>query len=109
ETGIVHINLEGIKHATDYVCHMIVTEQCTLPMWGAQPLHIHPPEPYSPLGHLTRQSLNWVFIILVLDFSFCSERDSTPKWYGIKWQKGWSVGERVIHTGYQSLVAAVNR
>lgn len=91
------------------ISRKIVAEQYTPRTWRTQPLHICPPEPYSPSDPLTRQCLNWVFIISALNFSFWSERDGTPERYGVEWRKGWGVEERVVHTGYWSLVAAVNR
>ncbi|KAI6124132.1 hypothetical protein EV401DRAFT_2088390 [Pisolithus croceorrhizus] len=109
ETSIVRVNPEGVKRAADYISRKIVAEQYTPRTWRTQPLHICPPEPYSPSDPLTRQCLNWVFIISALNFSFWSERDGTPERYGVEWRKGWGVEERVVHTGYWSLVAAVNR
>ncbi|KAI6113410.1 hypothetical protein EDD16DRAFT_1709517 [Pisolithus croceorrhizus] len=122
ETNIVRVNPEGIKRAADYVRYVlppcileeaisqkIVAEQYTPRTWRTQPLHICPPEPFCPSNPLTRQCLNWVFIISALNFSFWSERDGTPERYGVEWRKGWGVEERVVHTGYWSLVAAVNR
>lgn len=109
KTSVVRVNPEGIKHAADYISQKIVAEQYTPRTWRTQPLHICPPEPYSPSDPLTRQCLNWIFIISALNFSFWSERDGTPERYGVEWRKGWGVEERVVHTGYWSLVAAVNR
>ncbi|KAI6016251.1 hypothetical protein EDC04DRAFT_2577684 [Pisolithus marmoratus] len=109
ETNVVRVNLEGIKRAADYISHKIAAEQYTPRTWRTQPLHLCPPEPYSPSDSRTRQCLNWLFIISALNFNFWSEREGTPEQYGVEWRRGWGMEERVIHTGYWSLLAAVNR
>ncbi|KAI5981699.1 hypothetical protein EDD15DRAFT_2391668 [Pisolithus albus] len=107
ETSVVRVNTKGIKHAA--ISQKIAAERYSPRTWRTQPLHICPPEPYSHSDPLTRQCLNWIFIISALNFSFWSEKDSTPERYGVEWRKGYGVEERVVHTGYWSLVAAVNR
>lgn len=109
ETNVVRVNPEGIKRAAAYISYKIAAEQYTPRTWRTQPLHVCPPKPYSPSDPLTRQCLNWIFIISALNFSFWSEREGTAERYGVEWRKGWGMEERVVHTGYWSLVAAVNR
>lgn len=103
--GQTHI----ILHASQ-ISRKIVAEQYTPRTWRAQPLHICPPEPYSPSNPLTTQCLNWIFLISALNFSFWSEKEGTIERYGVEWRKGWDTTlERSVHTGYWSLVAALNR
>ncbi|KIM54488.1 hypothetical protein SCLCIDRAFT_1221986 [Scleroderma citrinum Foug A] len=110
ETNIVRVNPEGVQRAAEYISRKIVAEQYTPRTWRAQPLHICPPEPYSPSNPLTTQCLNWIFLISALNFSFWSEKEGTIERYGVEWRKGWDTTlERSVHTGYWSLVAALNR
>ena len=32
-----------------------------------------------------------------------------PDRYGVEWRSGWAMDDRKVHTGYWSLVAALNR
>ncbi|KAL4081251.1 hypothetical protein J3A83DRAFT_4083856 [Scleroderma citrinum] len=109
ETNIVRVNSEGIKQAAEYISRKMATERYTPRTWRTQPLHICPPEPYSPSNPLTTQCLNWIFLISALNFSFWSEKEGSIDRYGVEWRKGWGVLERGVHTGYWSLVAALNR
>lgn len=84
-------------------------ESYTPRTWRAQPLHICPPEPYSASDPLTRECLNWIFLISSLNFSFWSEREGSEERYGVEWRTGWDTETRAVHTGYWSLVAALNR
>ena len=84
-------------------------ESYTPRTWRTHPLHICPPEPYSAGDPLTKECLNWIFLISSLNFSFWSERDGTPERYGVEWRAGWDTETRAVHTGYWSLVAALNR
>ena len=74
-----------------------------------QPLHICPPEPYHSGNPLQRFVLDWIFVISSLNFSFWSEKEGTPERYGVEWRSGWATDDRKVHTGYWSLVAALNR
>lgn len=55
--------------------------------------------------------MNWIFLISSLNFSFWSEKDGREDRFGILWKEG--VGEEfageMFHTGYWSLVAALDR
>jgi hypothetical protein len=53
--------------------------------------------------------LDWIFVISSLNFSFWSEKEGTPERYGVEWRSGWALDDKKIHTGYWSLVAALNR
>ena len=76
--------------------------------WRTQPLHIVPPQPYSPSDPKTKATLDWIFLVSSLNFSFWSDLPSDKR-FGIEWRKAWDSDERVVHTGYWSLVAALNR
>lgn len=84
-------------------------ERYTPRTWRTQSLHICPPEPYSPSNPLTTQCLNWIYLISALNFSFWSEKEGSAERYGVEWRKKWDTSERSVHTGYWSLVAALNR
>lgn len=84
-------------------------ESYTPRTWRTQPLHICPPEPFSTSDPLTKECLNWIFLISSLNFSFWSEREGSEERYGVEWRAGWDTETRTIHTGYWSLVAALNR
>ncbi|KAH7909821.1 hypothetical protein BJ138DRAFT_1154376 [Hygrophoropsis aurantiaca] len=109
ETNLVKINSQGVKAAAKYILHKLSSESYTPRTWRTHPLHICPPEPYSPSNLLTRATLNWIFLISALNFSFWSEKEGKPDRYGVEWRTGWDSDERVVHTGYWSLVAALNR
>lgn len=68
-----------------------------------------PPEPYDPSLQQTRESFDWLFLVASLNFSFWSEYEGTPDRYGIEWREGWGSDKTVVHTGYWSLVAAIDR
>ncbi|KAH0831994.1 hypothetical protein J3R83DRAFT_12897 [Lanmaoa asiatica] len=84
-------------------------ESYTPRTWRTHPLHICAPEPYSASDPLTKECLNWIFLISSLNFSFWSERERSSERYGVEWRKGWDTETRTVHTGYWSLVAALNR
>ena len=61
----------------------------------------------------TIASLNWIFLVSSLNFSFWSEKHGSER-YGVQWRESWTSrekeGERLkVFTGYCSLVAAINR
>ena len=77
--------------------------------WRTHPLHICPPEPFCASDPQTQLCLDWIFLISSLNFSFWSESDGLPERYGVEWREGWDTDRRVVHTGYWSLIAAVDR
>ncbi|KAG8214536.1 hypothetical protein J3R82DRAFT_9597 [Butyriboletus roseoflavus] len=109
ETNIVHISEDGVKKAAEYISLRMFMESYTPRTWRTHPLHICPPEPYSASDPLTKACLNWIFLISSLNFSFWSEREGSAERYGVEWRKGWDTETRAVHTGYWSLVAALNR
>lgn len=76
--------------------------------WRTQPLHVVPPDHYSRDDPRTRSTLDWIFLISSLNFSFWSERPAGER-FGVEWRRGWADDARVVHTGYWSLVAALDR
>ena len=77
--------------------------------WRTHPLHICPADPFCWDDPSTITCLNWIFFISSLNFSFWSEYEGQEKRYGVDWRDAWGSETRVVHTGYWSLVAAVNR
>ena len=77
--------------------------------WTSHALHLCPPEPYDPSHPQTRRCFDWLFLIASLNFSFWSEYEGTESRFGVEWRDGWASENRVVHTGYWSLVAAVDR
>jgi len=87
----------------------LVKDGYTPRTWHTHPLHLCPPEPYDPAHPGTRATLDWIFLISSLNFSFWSQYDHTDCCYGVEWREGWGSDHRVVHTGYWSLVAALDR
>lgn len=87
----------------------ILSDAYTPRTWRTHPLHICPPEPYSASDPLTEATLNWIFLISALNFSFWSDVEGQPYRYGVEWREGWNIEKTEIHTGYWSLVAALDR
>ena len=77
--------------------------------WRSHPLHLCPAEPFSWEDSSTHACLNWIFLISSLNFSFWSELEGQPGRYGVEWREGWDSDRTVVHTGYWSLVAAIDR
>ncbi|KAI0696254.1 hypothetical protein BC835DRAFT_1272172 [Cytidiella melzeri] len=109
ETDLVGINEEGVEAAAHYIEERLEAEAYTPRTWRTHPLHICPPEPYFVSYHKTRECMDWIFLISSLNFSFWSDREGTSDRYGVEWRKGWGSDTRMVHTGYWSLVAAIDR
>lgn len=80
--------------------------------WRTHPVHLVPPTPYDPAHPGTKATLDWIFFISSMNFSFWSEREDTFGRYAVAWKKGWAdefSNTNVLYTGYWSLVASVNR
>ena len=77
--------------------------------WRTHPLHICPADPFSWKDPSTSACLNWIFFISSLNFSFWSELEGQRGRYGVEWREGWGSEDMMVHTGYWSLVAAVDR
>ncbi|KAG0703753.1 hypothetical protein DFH29DRAFT_803024 [Suillus ampliporus] len=109
ETNIVKVNYDAVKKAAEYILRKLSSESYTPRTWRTHPLHICPPEPYDPEDPVTVACLNWIFLISSLNFSFWSEKEGQPDRYGVEWRTSWDSDTRKVHTGYWSLVAALNR
>jgi hypothetical protein len=109
KTNLVQINDDGVKSAAKYIHEKLHFESYTPRTWRTHPLHILPPEPYDPSDPLTKASLNWIFLISSLNFSFWSEKEGQSDRYGVEWREGWGKEGKKVWTGYWSLVAALNR
>ncbi|EIW74667.1 hypothetical protein CONPUDRAFT_132908 [Coniophora puteana RWD-64-598 SS2] len=114
-TNLVQINDDGVKAAARYIASHLASASYTPRTWRTHPLHLLPPEPYDPHDPATRRVLDWLFVVASLNFSFWSDRDDQER-YGVEWREGWDAGgkgegegEKVVHTGYWSLVAALDR
>lgn len=80
--------------------------------WRTQPLHLCPPEPYAPGAPGTRATLDWLFLVSALNFSFWSPLEGTSGQFAVEWRASWARdtrNTRVRWTGYYSLLAAINR
>jgi len=66
--------------------------------------------PFDPTNPGVKQTLDWIFLISALNFSFWSELEGQPTRYGVTWRAGWdeSLPEQKWE-GYWSLVASLNR
>ncbi|KAG2362948.1 hypothetical protein BDR07DRAFT_1471486 [Suillus spraguei] len=109
KTNIIKINNDAVKKATQYILQKLASESYTPRTWRTHPLHICPPEPYDPEDILTGACLNWLFLISSLNFSFWSEKEGQLDRYGVEWWTSWGSETMTVHTGYWSLVAALNR
>lgn len=87
----------------------LISETYTPWSWRDHTLHLCPPERYSPRDLRTRATLDWMFLISSLNFSFWSEREDQSERYGIEWRTGWKEETRTVWTGYWSLVAALDK
>ncbi|EPQ50981.1 hypothetical protein GLOTRDRAFT_108278 [Gloeophyllum trabeum ATCC 11539] len=107
-TNLVKINEEGVAAAAQYIHKNMLATSYTPRTWRTHPLHLLPPEPFSPSDPRTRTCLDWIFLISSLNFSFWSELPERER-YGVEWREGWGAAGRRVWTGYWSLVAAINR
>ncbi|KAH8085422.1 hypothetical protein BXZ70DRAFT_559928 [Cristinia sonorae] len=110
-TNLVTIDEEGVISAAQHIYDRLLSESYTPRSWRTHPLHICPPEPYSAADSRTGTCMNWIFFISSLNFSFWSEKEGHEDRFGILWKEGWGEGlqNEMVHTGYWSLVAALDR
>ncbi|KDQ62599.1 hypothetical protein JAAARDRAFT_30512 [Jaapia argillacea MUCL 33604] len=87
----------------------MTSETYTPRTWRTHPLHLVPPEPYSPSHPGTKATLDWIFFVSSLNFSFWSEKEGSPERYGVEWREGWGSEKTSVWTGYWSLLASINR
>ncbi|KAF8585090.1 hypothetical protein K439DRAFT_1632912 [Ramaria rubella] len=111
-TDLVKINQVGVKAAARHIYSSINNEGYSPYSWRNHPLHLQPPQNYSPLDYRTKSCLNWIFLISSLNFSFWSEKEGTSQEsqrFAVEWREGWGIKRKKIWTGYWSLVAAINK
>jgi len=78
--------------------------------WHTHPLHLCPPEPYDPTHPGTRATLDWIFLISSLNFSFCRTLMVPMTVSASSWREGLRQRATVVHTGIlELLVAALDR
>ncbi|CDO77602.1 hypothetical protein BN946_scf184936.g27 [Trametes cinnabarina] len=109
ELHLVDLSEDSIASAARYIHTQMQREQYTPRTWRSHLLHLCPPEAFSWDDPSTRACLDWIFLISSLNFSFWSELEGQPGRFGVEWRDGWGSERRVVHTGYWSLVAAVDR
>lgn len=108
-SDLISSHIELFDMFYEQVHERLISESYSPRTWRTHALHLCPPEPYDPLSPQTRATLDWVFFISALNFSFWSEKEGTDERYGVEWREGWGSEKRKVHTGYWSLVAAVDR
>ncbi|KAI0753368.1 hypothetical protein C8Q80DRAFT_1096903 [Daedaleopsis nitida] len=109
EIGLVRPNEDGIRSAATFIHEQMQREAYVPRTWRTHPLHICPAEPFSWAEPSTHACLNWIFLISSLNFSFWSELEGQEGRYGVEWRQGWNSDRMVVHKGYWSLVAAIDR
>ncbi|KAI0644998.1 hypothetical protein C8Q79DRAFT_911823 [Trametes meyenii] len=109
KASIVGLNEEGLVSAAKYIHAQMQRESYTPRTWRTHPLHLCPAEPFAWDDPSTRACLDWIFLISSLNFSFWSPLEGQCGRYGVEWRDGWGSDNMVVHTGYWSLVAAVDR
>ncbi|TBU46670.1 hypothetical protein BD309DRAFT_915504 [Dichomitus squalens] len=109
ELDLARLNEHGIKSAAIYIHYQMQRGSYLPRTWRTHPLHLCPADPFSWDDPSTLACLNWIFFISSLNFSFWSELEGQPGRYGVEWREGWGEERTVVHTGYWSLVAAVDR
>lgn len=107
-TDLVKISDCGVKLAAKLIREKLQAEAYSPRTWRTHTLHICPVEPYNAKDPSTKRVFDWIFLISALNFSFWSEREGTER-FGVEWRTGWDSEERMVHTGYWSLVASLNR
>jgi hypothetical protein len=115
----LHARLKYFDHIK--VSERIAREQYTPNSWRDQPLHLLPPIKYDPDNPRTRATLDWVFFVSALNFSFWSDLTSGEggERYAVLWREGWETtedgmgkrgqGKEKRWEGYWSLLAAISR
>ena len=94
---------------------MMLAEGYNPRTWRTHALHMLPPEAeeFSWDDPRTTATLDWIFLISSLNFSFWSDHCGSDR-YGVQWREPWTSrekdGERAqVFTGYCSLLAAINK
>ena len=99
--------------AMDQILVKMLVESYSPRTWRTQLLHVVPPEHPEPISTISdtraRPTLDWIFLVSALNFSFWSELDEQKR-FAIDWRDSWEPSSRPKRwTGYWSLLAALNR
>ena len=130
KTDVVKLNEDAISNVAKYVrpvlectfMHLsliqihsrLLAETYTPWSWRDHSLHLVPPRSDSPdYNPLTdpraRATLDWIFLISSLNFSFWSELPEEKR-FAVEWKEGWAENApKARWTGYWCLVAALNK
>lgn len=128
-SDLVTLDREGIESAARYVSismigkvlisfvslqitRKLAEESYNPTTWRTHELHLCPPAHSARGDPRTKATLDWIFLISSLNFSFWSELEGTSSVrtrYGVEWRAGWGADEWRVWTGYWSLVAAIDR
>ncbi|KAH7101816.1 hypothetical protein BKA62DRAFT_702394 [Auriculariales sp. MPI-PUGE-AT-0066] len=104
----VRLNPIGLEAAAQYIRQEIERTSYSPSTWRTQPLHILPPMPFVRDHPDTRRTIDFVFLVSSLNFCFMSSLPEHQR-YGVAWRAGWQDSEPTVHTGYWSLVAALDK
>ncbi|KZS92893.1 hypothetical protein SISNIDRAFT_454825 [Sistotremastrum niveocremeum HHB9708] len=107
-SDLVTLNVDAVRLAAVYIHNKMLAETYIPSTWRSHPLHLNPPMPYQPEHSGTRQTLDWIFLVSSLNFSFWSEYEDGQR-FGVEWKRSWESNDRHVWTGYWSLLAAINR
>ncbi|KAI0031927.1 hypothetical protein K488DRAFT_78799 [Vararia minispora EC-137] len=109
ETDLVRIDNTAVAQISRFIHSSMRSLRYTPRSWRDHALHLVPPEPFDWADPRVCDTLNWIFLVSALNFSFWSEKEGTDSRYGIEWRMGWGKEERTVWTGYWSLPAALDR
>jgi len=110
-TALVTLNTEGIQSAAKFIYKKVCAESYRPQTWREQPLHIVPPTPFDPIHPKTKLTLDYIFLISALNFSFWSDKEASNGRFAIEWRQSWTDTEspNTTWSGYWSLLAAINK
>ncbi|SRR5258708_6184551 len=89
----------------------MIKEEYSPLVWRSVPLHlVPPPSIHSAADPLAKPTLDWIFLVSALNFSFWSEYEGTSHRFAVDWRASWDPdSEAQSWDGYHSLLAALNR
>ncbi|KAF8339741.1 uncharacterized protein EI90DRAFT_3037634 [Cantharellus anzutake] len=110
-TSFSTLNSEGISIAAEVLNDVMIRQEYSPNVWRSEPLHLIPP-PWirSAEDPLARPTLDWIFLVSALNFSFWSEYEGSEKRFAVDWRTSWDPDSpEKSWDGYYSLLAALNR
>lgn len=110
-TSLSTLNPHGILKAAEILNDIMVKEEYSPLVWRSGPLHLVPPASiHSAADPLAKPTLDWIFLVSALNFSFWSEYDGTSERFSVDWRASWDPDSTAKSwDGYHSLLAALNR